>query len=437
MSNVQTATEISPASRALVQMRGDGAELPGSALPWLAKVREDALQRFGQSGLPTPKLEDWKYTDLKALNGAAFARPEGVKAASELAAQLDADYRLVFVNGHLSPEHSSLDGLPKGLALLPLSEALATMPEILEPLMATDGGVMGDLNAAYIDEGAVIVAEGALSSIAIEYHMTGDGGDMAHVHPRNIVLMRPGANVTLIERHSGAAKASYFANHVTLIQLEDGAALNHVKLFADPAKAFNTSLTNVTVGRDACYRSALVGVGAQLLRNEIRIQLAAPGAEAHLAGAYLARATQHSDHTTRIDHLAPHTTSRQIFRGALDGKSRAVFQGNIVVAEGADGADGRLANNTLLLSEGCEIASKPQLEIYAEDVKCAHGSTVGELDEDAMFYLRSRGIPEIEARALLVEGFLSEVFDGLDEIAGVAGLVEKVSEWLADGGSAK
>ena len=185
------------------------------------------------------------------------------------------------------------------------------------------------------------------------------------------------------------------------------------------------------VGQGGYYGSAILATGGRLLRNEIRIELAEQGAETDLAGVYLGRGGQHIDQTTRIDHLVPNTTSRQIFRGALDEKARAVFQGNIVVAKGADGSDGRLANGTIMLSEGCEIDTKPQLEIYADDVKCAHGSTVGELDDEALFYLRSRGVPLAEARAMLVEGFVGTVYDHMDGLGGVAELRRGIAGWLA------
>ena len=443
MSDVQTLSELSPASRALFDMSGAATDLPGGDINWLTQLREEALRRFGQAGLPTPKLEDWKYTDLKALNGADLARRLG-----DTVAEADADFapgvrhRLRFQDGCFAPGASSADDLPKGVTLLPLRRALADMPDTLRAhLDQQDAGALSDLNAAYLDEGAVIIVDDTSDediTLALEF-FTSDGGKvMPAFHPRNIIVVRKGARTSLLERHGGEPDATYFANHVTTIALEDGASLNHVKEFGDPAGAFNTSLTQVRVGRDASYVSAILATGGQLLRNEIRIELAEEGAEAQLAGAYLGRGAQHTDHTTRIDHLAPNTTSRQIFRGALDGNSRAVFQGNIVVADGADGSDGRLANDTLLLTEGCEIDSKPQLEIYADDVKCAHGSTAGELDDEAMFYLRSRGVPEAEARAMLVEGFISTVFEGIEELSGIGELQNGIAKWLVGGnGSAR
>lgn len=177
----------------------------------------------------------------------------------------------------------------------------------------------------------------------------------------------------------------------------------------------------------------MLATGGALVRNEMRIELSAAGADVSLNGAYLGRGKQHTDHTTVLRHAAPHTTSRQLYKGALDGAARGVFQGNIYVAEGADGTDGQMSNRTVLLSDKCEMDSKPQLEIYADDVKCAHGATVGELDEDALFYLRARGVPERRARELLVEGFVAEAFGGLAEPVLAELMRDRIVHWLAAG----
>jgi Fe-S cluster assembly protein SufD len=405
-------------------MRGNA---PDGDSDWLAGLRAEGLARFGQAGLPTPKLEDWKYTDLKALNSANLVLPGEASAVDFGAA---AGPRLCFADGRYMAAASIADDLPKGVSLLPLAQALVDMPDVLRAhLEAADAGALADLNTAYLQDGAVIIVDGAEVTLALDFLASGSGEQMPAFHPRNIVIIQGGAQVTLLESHAGAD--AYFANHVTSIAVEDGARLNHIKAFNDSSDAFNTSLTRVRIGADGYYGSAILDTGGKLLRNEMRIELAGEGAETSLAGAYLARGGRHADHTTRIDHLTANTTSRQIFRGALDGKARAVFQGNIVVAEGADGSDGRLANNTIMLSEGCEIDTKPQLEIYADEVKCAHGSTVGELDDDAMFYLRSRGVPEAQARAMLVEGFVATVFDEFDGLEGVEKLRDGLADWLA------
>jgi len=305
------------------------------------------------------------------------------------------------------------------------------MPDLVQGhIYLENDRALSYLNGACLEDGAVIVADGPDVTLALEFLASDGGTDLPAFHPRNIVIAKGGARVTLLEAHRG--DGACFANHVTALIIEAGARLNHIKVFADAAGTFNTSLTDVKVAEDGYYGSAILATGGQLLRNEMHIRLAGERAETSLAGVYLARRDQHTDHTTRIDHLSGNTKSRQVFRGALDGKARAVFQGNIVVAEGADGSDGRLANDTIILAEGCEIDTKPQLEIYADDVKCAHGSTVGELDEEALFYLRSRGVPEPAARAMLVEGFVATVFDQFEGIEGIEVLRTGIVNWLAE-----
>ena len=423
----------------MIDMGAAAIDLPGGDIDWLTQLRGDALRRFGEAGLPTPKLEDWKYTDLKALNQANLVLRSTV--AADAAAKADPDFapgvrhRMRFQDGRFVAAPSMVDDLPKGVTFTPLSQALIDMPDALRVhLEQNDAGALCDLNAAYLGEGALITVDSTADeelNLALEFFASDSGADMPVYHPRNVVLVQGGAKVTLLEFHGGEAGAAYFVNHVTSIAIEDGATLNHVKWFGDSSGAFNTSLTRVRVGQGGYYGSAILATGGRLLRNEIRIELAEQGAETDLAGVYLGRGGQHIDQTTRIDHLVPNTTSRQIFRGALDEKARAVFQGNIVVAKGADSSDGRLANGTIMLSEGCEIDTKPQLEIYADDVKCAHGSTVGELDDEALFYLRSRGVPLAEARAMLVEGFVGTVYDHMDGLGGVAELRRGIAGWLA------
>jgi Fe-S cluster assembly protein SufD len=233
----------------------------------------------------------------------------------------------------------------------------------------------------------------------------------------------------VIERFSGTGR--YLTNPVSEIVVEEGAKLTHIRLFEDAETAFNLSHLSARIGKDAAYHAYALATGGALVRNEMRIDLAASGADASLNGAYLARGKQHTDHTTVLRHGAPHTTSKELFKGALDDVARGVFQGNIYVAKGADGTDGNMTNRTILLSEKAEMDSKPQLEIYADDVKCAHGATVGALEEDALFYLRARGVPERQAREVLVEGFVAEAFDDLGEGIILDLLRARVASWLA------
>jgi Fe-S cluster assembly protein SufD len=381
--------------------------------------------------LPTPKLESWKYTSLKSLDDFAFARPgKGGVAPSTDAALVQLGARLVFVNGTFESALSQEAG-----PAAPLSLALDNVPEKVRPYLgkiATASEPLLALNAGVRDDGVALLMDGGTHDTVVVEHAMSGTGDGVSVHPRSLIVLKNGARATLVERFSGTGR--YLINPVSEILLEDGAELTHIRLFEDSETAFNLSHLHANVGRDATYHLHIVSSGGALLRNQAQVDLAAPGASASLCAVYLARGRQHADHTTVIRHQAPHTTSRELFKGALDDQARGVFQGCIYVAKGADGADGHMTNKTLLLSDRAEIDSKPQLEIYADDVKCAHGATAGELEEEALFYMRARGIPETQARAMLVEGFLGEVFEDMSRQDLAEILRARVASWLRAAG---
>ena len=397
---------------------------------WLDAMRDEGRAAFRAHGLPTTKMENWKYTNLKALDEFAFARPS---TSPEFKGEL-LDFggpRLVFVNGVFAP------GLSKGLSntegqVLPLSAALdsnanGVQAHLGKIAIAVDP--LAALNSRVIDDGIALLLHGrSLSKPVVVEHISTATGDGVACHPRNLIVIENDARAVLVERFSGVGR--YLVNPVTEIVLADKVEFFHYRLFDDDDAAFNLSHTHVRIGRDALYDAQILSLGGALLRNEIRVDLVAPQAAVYLAGAYLARGRQHVDHTTVIRHDAPHTTSRELFKGALDGHARGVFQGNIRVAKGSDGTDGLMTNKTLLLSDRAEMDSKPQLEIYADDVKCAHGATVGELEEEALFYMRARGIPERQARAMLIEGFVGTAFEPTLE-TDVGDLFKtRIAQWL-------
>lgn len=381
--------------------------------------------------LPTPKLESWKYTSLKVLDDFAFARPgKGSPVAAADPALIQLGPRLMFVNGTFEPTLSQDAG-----HAVPLSLARDNVADKIRPYLgkvATADEPLSNLNAGVRDDGVVLLMEGGTQDTVVVEHAMSGTGDGVSVHPRSLVVLKNGARATLVERFSGDGR--YVINPVSEIVLEEGAQLTHVRLFEDADAAFNLSHLQARIGRDAAYCLHVVSSGGALLRDQIHVDLSAPGASAALCGVYLARGRQHADHTTVIRHNAPHTTSRELFKGALDDAARGVFQGCIYVAKGADGTDGLMTNKTLLLSDKAEIDSKPQLEIYADDVKCAHGATAGELEEEALFYMRARGIPETQARAMLVEGFLDEVFEDMSRQDLAEVLRARVASWLRTAG---
>ncbi len=411
---------LSPLSQSFVDRHGD-AEFALRA-PWLDQLRQNGLESFLGQGLPTPSVEEWKYTNLKVLEKLDVAGSS--EAATVDSAQLNwlpaelATHKLVFVNGNYNKELSEIGDLPEGVRISSLAEAINSDADMLADHLGQidelENAPVLALNTAFIEDGYVVIIEKIELEKPIEVIFASQANSAATSHPRNLIVAKDNAQAVILERHIG--DGSYLANHGFEINVKGGSHVKHYRLLEDSAEGVNLSTVKASVGKDATYDSFVLSMGGQLSRSEIHVTCQEPGAHTNLNGVYVGQDSQHIDNTTQIDHLVPNTTSKETYKGALDDKARGVFQGAINVAEGADGTDGQMSNKTLLLSDESEIDSKPQLEIYADDVKCAHGFTAGELDETSLFYLRSRGIPEAAARAMLVEGFLAEVVEeGVDE----------------------
>ncbi len=332
--------------------------------------------------------------------------------------------------------------LPAGARLLNLADAVKQIPDLLRDKLGRIA--LGDasgtlaLNTAFLQDGYVLhLAPGVAIDDPIEIVFVGVGGTDAPpvYYPRSLIVAEAGSRVTLVEYHVGYAGAVgqggvYFSNAITEVEVGQGAIVRHCKVQDESLAAFHLSSTYAHLGRDARYDNFGFATGGKLSRNELHIILAAPGADCRLNGAYLMHRDQHVDQTLVVDHAAPQTTSRQLYKGVLDDKARGVFQGKIVVRPAAQKADGQQLSRALLLSSQAEIDTKPELEIFADDVKCSHGATAGELDESALFYLRARGIPEARARRLLVEAFLSEVIGGAALSALRMPLEQSVARWM-------
>lgn len=419
-----------------------GSAMPNGDPAWLAAQREDGLKRFGDLGLPTRHLESWRYTPLKPLEDTSY-RPvtpeDGMAPVDLVPSLLPDDYlpRLVFVNGRLRPELSRTERLPDGVRLECLSDALKRDPDwVAEHMGAASADVEEKaflhLNTAMMDCGFVFhVPRGVAVETPVEVVFVGGltDGPVAYF-PRNLVVLEKGAQASLIKYHVGQGIGPYLATAATEIEVGDGAVLRHTKVQAETNDATHLATVNVRVGRDATYDSFGLSIGGRLSRSEVTIRLEGEGGHAALNGAYLMRGGEHCDNTTRIDHCVPHTTAREVFKGVLDDEARAVFQGKLVVHEDAQKTDGYQLSKALLLSTGAEIDAKPELEIYADDVKCAHGTTTGQLDADALFYLRSRGVPEALARNMLVQSFLAEALEEVKDEAIRAALMDKILHWL-------
>lgn len=395
--------------------------LPGAALPWLKRRRTDALERFAGAGLPTQRQEIWKYTPLHALSAAeldwAGTLPgEPVIDRLPTISQSTSSHRLVLVNGRFRADLSTIGTLPKGVVLGGLAEVLATAPTLAESLLGklAPADPLVDLNDAFLADGLLLhVPRGTAVDAPIELVLINQGRSQAW-HPRVAISLEDNAAASVVEHHVGPVTSNCVSNLVAEIEIGAGARLRHARIQREGSEAFHLANIAVRLGRDAALSQFTFSVGARLARTQSSVTLGGKGATAHVSAAYAARGNQHTDFTSRIEHAEPHGISRQIVHGVLDDHARAVFQGKIVVQPGAQKSDGHQLNRALLLSDAAEIDSKPELEIWADDVKCSHGATTGALDESALFYLRSRGVPHEEARGLLVGAFLAEA---LEEIA--------------------
>ena len=411
------------------------AGLPGHGLDWLEHIRAAGMSRFGELGFPSPRIEAWKYTDLRPLEKLALDPAAAATDAAVPAPLLDGRHRLVFVNGRYNAGLSTPGLLPPGVELTSLAALLQQEPQALRGRLAMPGAdddqAMTALNLALMQDGLVLrLGRGVQLPAPIEVIYLGAAGEATTAqHCRNLILLDEGAQATVIEQHTG--QGSYLANSVTQVRLGQGAMLRQVKVQTEAATAWHIAAVFAELGRDATYETFTLSLGGRLARSEIRVRLAGQGASCRLDGIYLGRGRQHLDQTNIVDHLAPHTTSRQLYKGALDETGRGVFQGRITVHPKAQKSDGQLLNKTLLLSAGAEMDTKPELEIYADDVKCGHGAATGDLDAAQLFYLRSRGMPEALARRVLVEAFVGEVIDGLPVAALQEPLRAQAGQWLA------
>lgn len=412
--------------------------LPGAGIGWLKKLRRDALEIFTDVGFPTPRNEDWKYTRVNSIEKRAFVLGQTLAPIScpQPYHSLDLDgQRLVFVNGVFDLSASETNVCP-GVTLKTLSDAVRQNPDDLEPHLSRYASVAASgfsaLNTALLGEGAYVhLSPGTrLEKPIVLQFISEPGSEEMCVHPRILIVAGENSQASIVEHYCGTDEAIYFNNVVTEISLRPGACLEHYKLQSEGRKSFHVATLQVAQERGSKFISHSVSLGGQLVRNDINSVLNDEGAVCELNGLYMANGRQHVDYHTRIDHSKPAGTSREHYKGVLDGRGRGVFNGRVYVHPDAQKTDAEQYNNNLLLSRDAEIDTKPQLEIYADDVKCAHGATVGQLDEDMIFYLRARGIPENAARGLLTYGFASDVLQRMS-LAGVReALDQRLVDWL-------
>jgi Fe-S cluster assembly protein SufD len=402
----------------LARYEGLRARLPGDAAR-----REAGAEAFRTRGLPGLREEDWRYTSLRALAETRFAEP--LTPLADCAAlmlrlpEIEAP-RLVFVDGRFRDD----------LSIVPSRAAVRVGGPAYDALARPEREHLVALNTMLAEDGAAVEVEAGADAETLVLASLGSGGTLDRpvaFHPRHAVRLGAGARLTLIEVAIGSG--AYLHNPVFEITVGPGATLTHLRLQDESRAAFHLSTLYADVAEGGTYDSFALTLGGRLARLEVHARLAGPRAAAHLNAAQLLGGTQHGDFTTVVTHDAPFCTSRQTVKNVLTGRARGVFQGKIEVARGAQKTDGYQMNQALLLSPTAEVDSKPQLEIYADDVKCSHGATVGELDAEQLFYLRSRGIAEAAARAILVRAFLAEALDPIAHEAGRAALEAAVAGW--------
>jgi Fe-S cluster assembly protein SufD len=425
MTDRDVATE-----RFVAAHRAFAANGGGTGLPWLHGLRAGGIARFTELGFPTANMEEWRFTSVAPIVATPFAmphRPEGrVPSARELEPYLlpgAGRHRLVLVNGRFAPALSALGDLPDGVTCSSIADTLQREPErlrvLLDQLGADPKTAFAALNTAFLADGAFVhVRAGVEVAEPLQVlHFTAAASEPQVTHPRTIVVVESLARVSVIEGYAGAPGALYWTNAVTDVVAGDGARVDVLRVQRESDRAIHIATTRTRQGRDSVVRVHALTFGAALARHDITTVLDGEGASCLLNGLYLADGTQHVDHHTVIDHAKPHAESHEYFNGVLDGRARGVFNGRIVVRPGAQRTDSKQTNNNLLLSEEARADSQPQLEIYADDVKCTHGATLGPIDEQALFYLKSRGLSANEARAMLTYGFGAEIIARIEEPA--------------------
>jgi Fe-S cluster assembly protein SufD len=400
---------------------------PNHTPAWLHDLRQQAWSRFQQLGFPTARRgnEKWKYTNVAPIASASFdhagtASGSGQVAPAQLkqlAPWVPGWTTLVFVDGHYSPALSTQSVQDQGIRLGNLAQAVAAHPDLVQPHLARHASIEDDgftaLNTAFLQDGAFVHVPDGRSAPALVHllFITTDGQHPRVTHPRVLVVAGRGSQVALVESYVSPAQARYFTNAVTELVVGDGAKVDHYRLLLESPEAFHVGTTRVYQGRDSAFTSGGFFRGSALARNDFQVLLDGTGATCTLNGLYLTTGTQHIDHLIGIDHAKPHGTSRLFYKGILDGKSKAVFGGTVMVRKDAQKTDARQTDKNLLLSPDAEVDSKPSLLIFADDVKCGHGATAGHIDADTIFYMRSRGLDLATASRMLIHAFAREIID--------------------------
>jgi len=393
--------------------------LNGESASGLHKLRRDAIDRVASLGFPTNRHEEWRYTNISPILKANFKPILSVHSAVVTKADVErfafgTRHRLVFVNGFFSKELSTDDALPHGAFCGSLANALRSNHTVAHQHLGRyakyDDNSFSALNTAFLRDGAFIfIPDGAVIEDSIHLLFIAAGSEPALISPRNLIVIGKNSQVSIVESYVAVTRETYFTNVVTEIVAGDHSILEHDKLQDEAREAFHIASIHAYQGAQTNFTSNSIALGGSIVRNNVTAILDAEGSETTLNGLSLATGTQLIDNHTTIDHAKAHCASHELYKSILDGKSRGVFNGKIFVRKDAQKTDAKQTNKTLLLSDNATIDTKPQLEIFADDVKCTHGATVGQLESEQVFYLRSRGIDEITARDILTFAFASDV----------------------------
>jgi Fe-S cluster assembly protein SufD len=423
VAGIARARSVEPVP-AFAALFGDvGPALPGGSDGGIARLRRDAFDRFRAAGIPTPRAEAWKYTNIgKLANLPMTLAPKAPVGLGDIGAHTAGGpkaRRIIFVNGHVVPEYSHVESLPAGVRVMSLGRAIRELPDRVRAALAEtadDGRSFTALNAAFAASGAWIeVGDGAALDEPLQLlFLTVGQPAPAMAHPRNVVSVGAGARLRLIESHValGAGEGPYcLTNLVSQIRLGDRAELLHDRLQLLRDGTSHVGKAFIELGTAAVYRQTVATLGGTLARNESEVRLLGERVECVLNGAYMPRGKEQVDNLIRINHERPNGRSDQFYKGVVDEEAHAVFAGKIIVHQAAQKTNAYQKNDNLLLSNDAEIDTKPELEIYADDVKCSHGATVGDLDPKALFYLRSRGLDRKAAESLLTFAFAAEVLE--------------------------
>ncbi|MFI5323244.1 MAG: Fe-S cluster assembly protein SufD [Thermodesulfobacteriota bacterium] len=400
-------------------------EAPGKGISWLESLREEGFTRFSVLGFPTPDNEDWRFTNVSPIARASYVietngRPHVSRdTLKKFMFPKLKTIKIVFIDGAYSPELSDTSDIPAGVMVKSLSSALETEEGLVKSYLAKYADYKDEaftaLNTAFMQDGGFIYIPGGThlkEPVHLLYITT--GGESATItNPRNLIVVENNCQANIVEHYVALDENIYFSNVVTELVVGENSSVGHYMIECESRKAFNVSTLRVQQGRSSNIRSHSVLLGGALVRNNIHPVLAGEGCDSLINGLYMSTGRQHMDNYMKVEHVSPHCDSRQFYNGVLDGRSRGVFHGRIIVHKDAQKTDAKQTNRNLLLSDTAQIDTKPQLEIYADDVKCTHGATIGQMDENALFYLRSRGISEDKAKEIILSAFTSGTLESM------------------------